>query len=137
MGGPAGALVSRYDRLIGDLGAEAMRIGRLLGVDVPADLAATIAEAYAVERQRERTADVRVRRDRRQLVTTYDEHSLLHHNHITSGEIGGYRRVLRPAEIRLVETECGEWMDRWGYPPADIDLGLLDRAQAAFLRMVA
>lgn len=132
-----GALVSRYDRLVGDLGAEAVRIGRLLGVDVPADLAATIAEAYAVERQRERTADVRLRRDRRQLATKYDGHSLLHHNHITSGEVGGYHRVLRPTEIRLIEAECGEWMQRWGYPPADVGLGLLDRVHATFLRMVA
>ena len=132
-----GALVSRYDRLVADLGAEAVRIGRLLGVDVSADLAATIAAAYAVERQRERTAEVRLRRAQRQLETKYDDHSLLHHNHITSGEIGGYRRVLRPAEIRLIETECGDWMHRWGYPPADVDLGLLDRAHAALLRMVA
>jgi|694.fasta_scaffold32981_2 hypothetical protein len=132
-----GALVSRYDHLVADLGAEAVRIGRLIGVDVSADLAATIAKAYAVERQQERAADVRVRRDRRQLATKYDAHSLLHHNHITSGEVGGYRRVLRPAEIRLVEAECGEWMRRWGYPPADVDLGLLDRAHATFLRMVA
>ncbi len=132
-----GALVSRYDDMVAHLDVEAVRIGRLLGIDVAADLAATVGETYAIDRQRGRTEDVRLRRDRNELLTKYDGHSLLHHNHITSGEVGGYRALLRPAEIRAIESECGEWMRRWGYPAADVGLTFVDRLHAAFLRMAA
>jgi hypothetical protein len=132
-----GALVSRYDDMIAHLDVEAVRIGRLLGMDVAADLAVTIGETYAIDRQRGRTEEVRLRRDRNELRTKYDGHSLLHHNHITSGEVGGYRALLRPAEIRAIESECGEWMGRWGYPIADISLTFADRLHAALLRMAA
>lgn len=132
-----GALVSRYEDMVTHLDAEAVRIGRLLGMDVTAELAVTIGESYAIDRQRGRTEEVRLRRDRNELRTKYDGHSLLHHNHITSGEIGGYRSLLRPAEIRAIESECGEWMRRWGYPAADVDLTFVDRLHGALLRMAA
>jgi hypothetical protein len=111
-----GAMVSRYDRLSVDLPGETVRIADMLGIPLAADAACRIAAEYAADRQRERTVAVQEERQRGQAVK-YDPHSLLHHNHIASGAVGGYRTVLRPAEIRAIEDACGEWMARWGYEP--------------------
>ena len=112
-----GALVSRYDRLVSDLPAEVRSIASHLGVGVDVEESTAIAACYAIDRQRERTARVRSEQGDSRSAIKYDPHSLLHHNHIASGEIGSYRSVLRPAEIRAIEDECGAWMAKWGYEP--------------------
>jgi len=114
-----GALVSRYDDLVGDLPAEVEKIAAHLGIPLRAGEAATIADAYRLDRQVARVEAVRQRREAtRSPVKSvkFDPHSLLHHNHIASGASGDYRAVLRPAQIRAIEDVCGEWMTRWGYP---------------------
>lgn len=112
-----GALVSRYDDLVADLPREVGRIATHIGCPVGAADSATIAAAYSIDRQRSRTAAVRQQRQIDGPALKFDPHSLLHHNHIASGATGQYREVLRPAEIRAIEDECGEWMARWGYLP--------------------
>ncbi len=121
-----GALVSRYEHLAEGLEHEARRIAGLL--ELPADdgLVAAVAAEYAIERQRERLVDIRTERARR-IGIKFDPHSLLHFNHVASGEVGIFRRVLAPAEIRAIEDVCGGWMDRWGYPRADVTLSVADR----------
>lgn len=69
------------------------------------------------DRQRERTAVTRKKREAFGASVKYDPHSLLHHNHIASGASGHFRDTLRPSEIRAIEDVCGEWMAKWGYPP--------------------
>jgi len=117
-----GAMVSRYDRLSADLPDETTRIAGMLDIPLGPGDAARIAADYAADRQRERTVAVREERLRSDAVK-YDPHSLLHHNHIASGAVGGYRAVLRPAEIRAIEDACGAWMARWGYEPDRPALG--------------
>lgn len=112
-----GALVSRYDDLTADLPGEVGRIATHIGCPVGGSDAAAIAAAYSIDRQRSRTAAVRQQRQIDGVALKFDPHSLLHHNHIASGASGLYREVLRPAEIRAIEDECGAWMARWGYLP--------------------
>lgn len=122
------ALVSRYESLVGDLEDEARRISGLL--ELPADeaLVNSVASEYAIDRQQERLAHIREKQSRGML-TKFDPHSLLHFNHVASGEVGIFRRALAPAEIRAIEDVCGEWLDRWGYPRADIPLSVAGRLQ--------
>lgn len=135
--GLPGALVSRYDTMISGLDAEAARIGRHLGLQVSPRLAAEINDEYSFDRQRRRVLDVQARKARRELAAKYDDHSQLHYNHIASGEVGVFRDVLRPAEIRAIEDACGPWMARWGYPPDAGRLGLVDRLRRAWLGRAA
>jgi hypothetical protein len=121
-----GTLVSRYEHLVEGLEHEASRIAGLLGLPVDDTLATAIAADYAIDRQRERTADIRGKQSRGTL-TKFDPHSLLHFNHVASGEVGIFRHMLAPAEIRAIEDVCGEWLDRWGYPRSDITLSAADR----------
>jgi hypothetical protein len=111
-----GAMVSRYESLARNLEEETRRIAAHLSIPLRDGEAGVIADAYAIQRQQERTEAVRRRRETTGEAVKFDPHSLLHHNHIASGESGGYRAVLRPAEIRAIEDECGDWMERWGYP---------------------
>lgn len=135
--GLPGALVSRYDTMIGALDVEATRIGRHLGVDVSPRLAAEIGAEYSFDRQRRRVLDVQARKERRELAAKYDDHSQLHYNHIASGEVGVFRDVLTPVEIHAVEDACGAWMNRWGYPPEAGRLGVVDRLRRAWLGRAA
>lgn len=112
-----GALVARYDELVASLPHEVHRIASHLGLTLRADEAESIAEAYRIDRQIERTEAVRRRRASEGKTLKFDPHSLLHHNHIASGSSGAFRQVLSPAQIRAIEDECGEWMARWGYLP--------------------
>jgi hypothetical protein len=121
-----GAMVSRYDRLSADLPGETRRIAGMLGIPLAAGDADRIAADYAADRQRARTVAVQEVRQRGEAVK-YDPHSLLHHNHIASGAVGGYRTVLRAAEIRAIEDACGAWMARWGYAPDRPALGIRQR----------
>jgi hypothetical protein len=123
-----GALVSRYESLVEGLEHEASRIASMLGLPADETLVNAVASEYAIDRQRGRTADIRAKQSRGML-TKFDPHSLLHFNHVASGEVGIFRRVLAPAEIRAIEDVCGEWMGRWGYPRADIALSMTDRLQ--------
>ena len=112
-----GALVSRYDRIVSDLAAEVRRIADHLGLCIGHDESVAMADLYSIARQRERTERVQGAGSDSGSTLKYDPHSLLHHNHIASGATGDYRTVLRPAEIRAIEDECGEWMAKWGYEP--------------------
>jgi len=135
--GLPGALVSRYDTMIGALDVEATRIGRHLGVDVSPRLAAEIDDEYSFDRQRQRVLDVQARKERRELAAKYDDHSQLHYNHIASGEVGVFREVLAAAEIRAIEDACGAWMARWGYRREAPRLGVVERLQRAWLGRAA
>jgi hypothetical protein len=128
-----GALVSRYDSMTSALEGEAIRIGRHLGAEIGPDLAHDIGREYSLDRQRERTSDVAARIKRHELSTKYDDVSQLHHNHIASGEVGIYREMLRPEEIRAVEDACGPWMLRWGYALESPALSLIGRVRRAWL----
>jgi hypothetical protein len=121
-----GALVSRYENLVEGLGDEARRIAGLL--ELPADdgLVAAVASEYAIDRQRERLVDIRTERAHG-IRKKFDPHSLLHFNHVASGEVGIFRHALAPAEIRAIEDACREWLDRWGYARADVELSVADR----------
>lgn len=135
--GLPGALVSRYDTMISGLGVEAERIGGHLGLPVSPQLAAEIDDEYSFGRQRERVLDVQARKERRELAAKYDDHSQLHYNHIASGEVGVFREVLTPAEIRAIEDGCGAWMARWGYRPEGPRLGVVERLRRAWLGRAA
>jgi hypothetical protein len=123
-----GALVSRYESLVQGLEDEARRIAGLLGLPADDGMVTAVASEYAIDRQRERLADIREKQSRG-ILTKFDPHSLLHFNHVTSGEVGIFRRALAPAEIRAIEDVCGEWLDRWGYQRADIPLSVVDQLQ--------
>lgn len=132
-----GAMVSRYETLVEDLVGETRRIAAHLAIPLGEEEAAVIADTYAIDRQRERAEAVRRRREATGAAVKFDPHSLLHHNHIASGGSGDYRSVLSPAEIRVIEDECGDWMERWGYAADRPPLSLFQRLARLTYRRAA
>lgn len=132
-----GSLVSRYDAVTADVPGEVRRIAAHLQIPVTDGDVATIADAYSLERQRQRAEAVRHQRAIVGPAIKFDPDSLLHHNHIASGGSGDYRSVLRPSQIRAIEDVCGEWMQRWGYTADHPPLTSLERLLGLTYRRAA
>ena len=112
-----GVLVSRYEDMIRDLAAEVSRIAGHLQIRLDRDTAEQIAAEYSLARQRERIALSThgdnlcdgFGQDR------FDRHTLLHTNHIRSGIAGGWRKVLSPQEVAVIEHHLRDWLRAHGY----------------------
>ncbi len=83
-------LVSRYEKMVGNIGEEASRISGFLGVEIRSGEVLAIAAQYSVSAQQERIKSLRLRHPG--TITAddivFDDNELLHHNHIHKGEIG-------------------------------------------------
>lgn len=109
------ALVCRYEELVTDLPSVVAAIATQLGLLVSKDETIELSHRYSLKQQKMRTKDI-AKSGHGQGVTKYDSHSLLHFNHISSGGIGVYKNVLKPWQVDVIENQCKEWMQRWGYP---------------------
>jgi hypothetical protein len=113
----AGVMVSRYEAIVQDLSAEVARIAAFLDIPLSAADCAEVAAQYNVERQRETIAkSVESNQLTHYTNSQFDPHSLLHTNHIHSGEVGGWRSALTPDQIAFVEGLAGDWLTENGYP---------------------
>lgn len=113
----AGVLVSRYETFVQDLPAEVARIAAFLNIPLSAADCAEVAAQYSLERQRETIAkSVEANHLSRHANSQFDPYSLLHTNHIHSGEVGAWRSELTPHQIAFVEGLAGDWLTENGYP---------------------
>ena len=124
-----GIHVARYESMVADLPAEIARLARFLGVPTDESTAARVADDFSMERQKDRIE--RAFQSPGSIVgqgaNAYDRESLLHRDHIQSGEPGSYRNVLRRHEAAALEWVCGDWLREHGYR---IDFGRLAQAAA-------
>lgn len=122
------ALVCRYEDLVADLQGEIRRIADYLDISLSRGEIASLARSYSLDNQKLRADKVASQLQAGSNSGKYDPHSLLHFNHIATGGIGEYNKILQPAQIRAIEDECGEWMMRWGYEAERPQLSLPQRA---------
>lgn len=110
-------LVSRYEKMICDLGQEALRIAEFLGLNADIEALSILAEQYVIPAQQQRIDTLKQRYgqgiDGRDIV--FDEVELLHHNHIHKGEVGGWRDQLSPLQQRFLTERYKEWLLSLGY----------------------
>lgn len=109
------ALICRYDDLAVDLLGIIHAIATQLGISLGDERARELAQTISLDSQKLRIQSIAEKRSGGHLTTKYDPLSLLHYNHISSGDSGIYRSVLRPAQVSALEDRCHEWMVRWGY----------------------
>lgn len=106
-----GTYVSRYEDVTNNIGEEVERIARFLGLECTLDLLRDIAEDLSFESQQDRirmvaeSALVEVNP-----TNAYDPVSLLHRNHLQSGEAGRHRLNLDSTQIHLIETLAADWL---------------------------
>lgn len=109
-------LVSRYEDVILGLEREVQRIADHLGLELSPEELEAVASAHTIQRQRQRIeAAKEERRFTRLGRHKFDEVTLLHTNHISTGQAGRWRRVLKTYEVETVEELAGGWLSARGY----------------------
>ena len=101
-------MLSRYEDFVGDVGREAGRIAAHLDLDLPVDLLDHFVDHFSLERQRDRTAELRSDS------IGYDPTTLLHRGHIGSGAAEQWRS-LSMVERAYLERVAGDWLSRHQY----------------------
>jgi hypothetical protein len=113
-------LISRYETMVTDLKGEALRIADFLDIDLDEFSARQIAEKYSIDRQMKRIRSSDFENHAVQIgqrrSTMYDPISLLHNDHIYSGEAGQWRAALSPFQTGVVEYLAYDWLVGMGYP---------------------
>lgn len=109
-------LVTRYETMTADLAGEVERIAAHVGVTMDRAQAEKIAAQYSKDKQLE-TIEQAKRENRIKNVqwAQFDSHSLLHVNHIRSGEIDTWKTELTPDQVQFIESRAGGWLTAHGY----------------------
>jgi phage host-nuclease inhibitor protein Gam len=81
-----GVLVSQYEEMVGNIFQEVLRIANHLNIELSETEAQIIADNHTLDRQKQRIQQWQQREDFNP--STHDDRSLLHHNHIHSGNSG-------------------------------------------------
>lgn len=113
--GMPGKLVSRYEDMIGDITGEAVKIAAYLGLSLPPEFVAEIAAAHTLEQQRRRIESFDFQKDGSGC-DRHDPVTLLHRNHIFSGEPMGWRRSLPRLQVACIEHLAHDWLVKHRYP---------------------
>jgi len=124
------AVVMRYDEILTDPAGQLARLAEALGLEPTGEETATLLDDLSLARQRDRSERLTEERERQGRQVARDPTTMLHDNHVGTGEIGVYRSVLRPSQIAVIEDVCGDWMQRWGYVPDRPRLSLAEAIRA-------
>lgn len=114
-------LVSVYEEVTGDVRAEVERIAAFLGIEADEADLDRIAEQHSLARQKRRIEGFDFGRGgvAEGSKNLLDPDTLLHHNHVRSGQSGQWAEELAPAEVAEVERAAGPWLVARGYPLRD------------------
>lgn len=115
-------LETKYEEMVLDLPGEVQRIAGHLGLSPGRETCERIASDLTLEKQRRRTEESRKKWP--SSGAFFDPDTLLHTEHIGTGEIGGWRRALTPGQVAVIEERGGGWLLERGY---ELSLGPLRR----------
>ena len=103
------------------------KIAAFLDIEADEETAARIAAACSIEATRKHIAAIQ-QGEAAHIHTRkigngrqYDTATLLHGNHIASGETGRYRHALNSGQIRRLNSLLGEWLVKHGYETAAVE----------------
>ena len=108
-----GILVSKYEQVVSNLYCEVKRISHHLGIYLDDSQYMKIASGFTLSKQKERIEEIKknLLNEKYNIEgVSFDPHSLLHSNHIHSGEIGGWEKFLTYEEILLIERMTANWL---------------------------
>lgn len=110
-----------YEDFVDDLPRLIKSLAKFLQIEVTENWVNQLAEELDINKQRERSRNVRedysVRQQTRLTV-----------NHITDGRPGSWRETLLPSEVKIIENQFIDWMLRNGYRPTRINLNKVKRS---------
>ncbi len=106
-------LISRYDTMVNNLPQEVLKIADYLNIDISQEDAKEIADHYSIEKQKKRIQQWKTTKVNENL---YDPKSLLHANHINSGQQNQWNKVLTPIQVAYLESISKDWLSLVNYP---------------------
>jgi hypothetical protein len=106
-------LISRYEIMINNLPQEVFKIAEHLNIDISQEDTQEIADNYSIERQKKRIQKWKTSKSNDNL---YDPKSLLHANHINSGQGNQWNQILTPIQVAYLESISKEWLSLVNYP---------------------
>lgn len=111
-----GIHIAKYEDVLCDTPGEIARMASYLQTDIQSKDIQAIADkrTLAAAKIRIRTMDWAVS-GVGSGTNTYDPKSLLHFNHISSGEIGRWRKQLNNFQVACVEALASDWLIKNGY----------------------
>jgi len=110
------AYVTQYEVMVADVPLEVRKLAEFLDVKVSVDESEVIAEQFSLSMQQQRIANFNYETEgegRGQ--DRYDPSSLLHPNHINSGEVGQWRADLVALQTAYIENICYHYLQDGGY----------------------
>lgn len=114
-----GILISRYEELMMENGLreEVEKIARYMGIELPEPEIDRITNEVSIKSNKRYIEQFDYEKKGVQYPNTrFDPTSLMHNNHIRSGETEQWRSELTPQQIAIVETWAGDWLKELGYP---------------------
>ncbi|MGK7939056.1 MAG: sulfotransferase domain-containing protein [Crocosphaera sp.] len=106
-------LISRYEVMVNNLPQEVVKIAQHLNIDISQEDAQEIAAHYSIEQQKKRIKQWKNSKVNEKL---YDPKSLLHGNHISSGQQNQWNKVLTPIQVAYLESISKDWLSLVDYP---------------------
>jgi|Deesub1362A_J573_1020465.scaffolds.fasta_scaffold00077_10 hypothetical protein len=127
-------MVSKYEEVIRDLPGEVERIAVHLGIPLDRKKCEQIASEYTIQKQWERIKRAKGKLTQGQVKgEVFDPHSLLHTNHINSGEIGKWKSQLSKEQVAMIEEKAKDWLVKNGYELACTRSNILKRILSKFI----
>ncbi|MDJ0507683.1 MAG: sulfotransferase domain-containing protein [Crocosphaera sp.] len=106
-------LISRYESMVNNLPQEVLKIAEHLNIDISQEDAQEIADHYSIEQQKKRIKQWKNNQVNENL---YDPKSLLHGNHISSGQHNQWNKILTPIQVAYLESISKDWLSLVNYP---------------------
>ncbi|MGH2412213.1 MAG: sulfotransferase domain-containing protein [Microcystaceae cyanobacterium] len=108
-----GMMISQYEVIVNNLTEEVLKIANHLKVDLSVEDAQAIANEYSIKKQRVRIKTWKERSGKN--TRTHEPKTLLHYNHINSGQSQQWVNALTPLQIAYLENMAGDWLQMQGY----------------------
>lgn len=108
-----GLLVSKYETMIHDLTGEVLRIAAHLNINLSHEDAQAIAENHSLNKQKNRI--IAWKEGSGKDSRTHEPKTLLHYNHINSGQSKQWANSLSPLQIGHLENMASDWLHQQGY----------------------
>jgi hypothetical protein len=116
-------LIQRYEDLLADPAAGIKDLAGHLGIPLADGEASRLADEYSQEANRARAEALRRRLQEAGVdlesptnLQICDPTTLLHWNHLRSGNSGSWRATATPGQRKILERLCGRWLEAHGYP---------------------
>lgn len=109
-------LKSKYEIFCNDINNETVRISQFLNIQLPFEDIEEISKNLSITNQRTKINSFSLEKLENYEKEKYDPITLLHQNHIHSGEVNQWRNILNNFQIGIIQYYAKDWLNKYDYP---------------------